>query len=76
MAAAVTTDEIFDRYLKKAITETNRLSDEIAQAAAGRVPVLPSGCPVGWATGAPAAASATSCSRPRISLIALSRYRL
>ena len=46
MAAAVTTDEIFDRYLKKAITETNRLSDEIAQAAAGRVPVLPSGHPL------------------------------
>jgi uracil-DNA glycosylase family 4 len=46
VAAAVTTDEIFDRYLKKAITETNRLSDEIAQAAAGRVPVLPSGHPL------------------------------
>ncbi|MBV8080790.1 MAG: uracil-DNA glycosylase [Actinobacteria bacterium] len=44
--AAVTTDEIFDRYLKKAITEVNRLSDEIAQAAAGRVPVLPSGHPL------------------------------
>ncbi len=46
MTAAVTTDEIFDRYLKKAITEVNRLSDEIAQAAAGRVPVLPSGHPL------------------------------
>lgn len=46
MTAAVTTDEIFDRYLKKAITEINRLSDEISQAAASRVPVLPSGHPL------------------------------
>ncbi len=46
MTAAVTTDEIFDRYLKKAIAEINRLSDEISQAAAGRVPVLPSGHPL------------------------------
>jgi uracil-DNA glycosylase family 4 len=46
VTAAVTTDEIFDRYLKKAITEINRLSDEISQAAAGRVPVLPSGHPL------------------------------
>ena len=43
---AVTTDEIYERYLKKAITETNRLSHEIAQAAAGRVPVLPTGHPL------------------------------
>jgi uracil-DNA glycosylase family 4 len=43
---AAVTDEIFDRYLKKAITEINRLSDEISQAAAGRVPVLPSGHPL------------------------------
>jgi uracil-DNA glycosylase family 4 len=46
VTAAVTTDEIFDRYLKKAITEINRLSDEISQAAASRVPVLPSGHPL------------------------------
>jgi uracil-DNA glycosylase len=46
VTAAVTTDEIFDRYLKKAIAEINRLSDEISQAAAGRVPVLPSGHPL------------------------------
>ena len=46
MSASVTTDEIFDRYLKKAITEINRLSDEISQAAASRVPVLPSGHPL------------------------------
>ena len=36
MSSSVTTDEIFDRYLKKAITEINRLSDEISQAAASR----------------------------------------
>ena len=46
MTAAVTTDEIFDRYLKKAIVEINRLSDEISKAAAERVPVLPSGHPL------------------------------
>jgi uracil-DNA glycosylase len=46
VTAAATTDEIFDRYLKKAITEINRLSDEISQAAAARVPVLPSGHPL------------------------------
>jgi uracil-DNA glycosylase len=46
VSASVTTDEIFDRYLKKAITEINRLSDEISKAAAERVPVLPSGHPL------------------------------
>jgi uracil-DNA glycosylase len=46
VSASATTDEIFDRYLKKAITEINRLSDEISQAAASRVPVLPSGHPL------------------------------
>jgi uracil-DNA glycosylase len=46
VTAAATTDEIFDRYLKKAITEINRLSDEISQAASARVPVLPSGHPL------------------------------
>ena len=46
MTAAVTTDEIYDRYLKKAITEINRLSDEIVQAADSRVPVLPTGHPL------------------------------
>ena len=46
MTAAVTTDEIYDRYLKKAITEINRLSDEIMQAADSRVPVLPTGHPL------------------------------
>jgi uracil-DNA glycosylase len=46
VTAAVTTDEIYDRYLKKAITEINRLSDEIVQAADSRVPVLPTGHPL------------------------------
>jgi uracil-DNA glycosylase family 4 len=46
VTAAVTTDEIYDRYLKKAITEINRLADEISQAAASRVPVLASGHPL------------------------------
>ena len=44
--ASVTTDEIFERYLRKAITEINRLSDEIVQAADSRVPVLPTGHPL------------------------------
>ena len=34
MAAAVTTDEIYKRYLDKAIKEILRLEHEIAQAAA------------------------------------------
>jgi uracil-DNA glycosylase family 4 len=44
---AVPTDEIYERYLQKAITEINELGDEIAQAAgADRVPVLGSGHPL------------------------------
>jgi uracil-DNA glycosylase len=42
----VTTDEITEKYLKKAIAEINELSDEIARAGKGeRVPVLGSGHP-------------------------------
>ena len=42
----VTTDEISEKYLKKAIGEINDLAHEIAQAAKGeRVPVLGSGHP-------------------------------
>jgi uracil-DNA glycosylase len=42
----VTTDEIYEKYLKKAIAEINELGDEIARAAKGeRVPVLGSGHP-------------------------------
>ncbi len=47
MPAAVPTDEIYERYLKKAIAETNELADELAQAGDElRVPVLGSGHPL------------------------------
>jgi uracil-DNA glycosylase family 4 len=43
----VATDEIYEKYLQKAITEINALGDEIAQAGGGtRVPVLGSGHPL------------------------------
>jgi uracil-DNA glycosylase family 4 len=43
----VATDEIYEKYLQKAITEINRLGDEVAQAGAGmRVPVVGSGHPL------------------------------
>jgi uracil-DNA glycosylase family 4 len=43
----VATDEIYEKYLQKAITEINALGHEIAQAAAGtRVPVVGSGHPL------------------------------
>jgi uracil-DNA glycosylase len=42
----VPTDEIYEKYLKKAITETNELGDEISKAADDRVPVLGSGHPL------------------------------
>ncbi|MGH3049175.1 MAG: uracil-DNA glycosylase family protein [Gaiellaceae bacterium] len=41
------TDEIFEKYLQKAITEINTLGDEIARAGGGaRVPVVGSGHPL------------------------------
>jgi uracil-DNA glycosylase len=41
------TDEIFEKYLQKAIAETNELGDEVAHAAGeGQVPVLGSGHPL------------------------------
>ena len=46
MATSVTTDEIYERYLRKAITEINRLSHEIAQAADGAPTALPTGHPL------------------------------
>ena len=46
MASAVTSDEIYERYLRKAITEINRLSHEIAQAADGDPTALPTGHPL------------------------------
>ena len=42
----VPTDEIYERYLKKAITEMNELGDEIAHAARGGAPVVGSGHPL------------------------------
>jgi uracil-DNA glycosylase family 4 len=43
----VATDEIYEKYLQKAITEINALGDEVTQAGAGaRVPVVGSGHPL------------------------------
>ena len=43
----MTTDEIYEKYLQKAISEINELGRELAQAGAGaRVPVLGSGHPL------------------------------
>ena len=42
----VSTDEIYEKYLQKAIAETNELGDEISRAAGDRVPVLGSGHPL------------------------------
>jgi uracil-DNA glycosylase len=39
-------DEIYDRYLRKAIREINELGDEITRAAGERTPVLGSGHPL------------------------------
>ena len=47
MSAAVPTDEIYERYLRKAIAEINELGDELARAGDElRVPVLGSGHPL------------------------------
>ncbi len=43
---AVPTDEIYEKYLQKAISETNELADEIAGAAGDRAFVLGSGHPL------------------------------
>jgi len=44
----VATDEIYEKYLQKAITEINALGDDVAQAGGGsRVPVVGSGHPLG-----------------------------
>jgi uracil-DNA glycosylase family 4 len=44
---AVPTDEIYEKYLQKAITEINELGDEVSHAAGGaRVPVIGSGHPL------------------------------
>jgi uracil-DNA glycosylase len=44
--SSVQTDEIYEKYLQKAIAEINELGDEIARAAEERVPVLGSGHPL------------------------------
>src|ERR1041385_5847421 len=44
--SSVPKDEIFDKYLQKAISEINELGDEIARAAGEAVPVLGSGHPL------------------------------
>jgi uracil-DNA glycosylase family 4 len=47
VSAAVPTDEIYERYLQKAIAEINELGDELARAGDElRVPVLGSGHPL------------------------------
>ena len=40
------TDEIYEKYLEKAIVEINDLAHEVAQAAGSRVPVIGSGHPL------------------------------
>jgi uracil-DNA glycosylase len=47
VSAAVPTDEIYERYLKRAIAEVNELGDELARAGDElRIPVLGSGHPL------------------------------
>ena len=47
MSAAVTTDDIYKRYLEKAIREILRLEHEIAESAAGAPVAQPTGHPLG-----------------------------
>ena len=47
MSAAVTTDDIYKRYLEKAIREILRLEHEIAEAAGGAPVAQPTGHPLG-----------------------------
>ena len=44
--AVSTTDEIYEKYLQKAIVEINDLAHEVAQAGGARVPVVGSGHPL------------------------------
>ena len=47
MSASVPTDEIYERYLRKAISEINELGDELARAGDElRIPVVGSGHPL------------------------------
>jgi uracil-DNA glycosylase len=47
MPAVPVTDEINERYLQKAIAETNELGEEIRGAGEGRAPAIGSGHPLG-----------------------------
>ena len=47
MGTAVTTDEIYQRYLDKAIKEILRLEHEVAEAAGGQPVAQPTGHPLG-----------------------------
>jgi uracil-DNA glycosylase len=47
VSAAVTTDDIYQRYLDKAIKEILRLEHEVAEAAAGAPVAQPTGHPLG-----------------------------
>jgi uracil-DNA glycosylase family 4 len=47
VTAAVTTDDIYQRYLDKAIKEILRLEHEVGEAAAGRPVAQPTGHPLG-----------------------------
>jgi hypothetical protein len=40
------TDEIYEKYLQKAIVEINELAHEVAQTGGARVPVVGSGHPL------------------------------
>ena len=42
----VPSDEIYERYLQKAIAEMNELADEVGQAAGAEIPVVGSGHPL------------------------------
>ncbi len=46
MALVTSTDEIYEKYLQKAIVEINELAHEVAQAGGARVPVVGSGHPL------------------------------
>jgi uracil-DNA glycosylase family 4 len=46
MPTVPATDEIHERYLQKAIAETNELGDEIRRSGEGRVPAIGSGHPL------------------------------
>jgi uracil-DNA glycosylase family 4 len=46
IASVTSTDEIYERYLQKAIVEINDLAHEVAQAGGNRVPVVGSGHPL------------------------------